>query len=587
MVQRPVAIKLPRGAWSRPEFLSRMAREREILASLNHAHIARLYDAGVADGQPYLAMEYVEGQPIDAYARARRLDTRERLRLFLQVAQAVAHAHARLVVHRDLKPSNILVTDAGEARLLDFGIAKLLEDGEARETDITLLSGRAFTLAYASPEQVSGAPLGVASDVYSLGVVLFELLTGSLPYQPARDSRGAAEDAVLTAVPPKPSAVAEDTASRRTLRGDLDIVVLKALKKKPEERYPTVDAFADDVSRFLEGRPVTAQPDSFSYRFRKLVERNKVAFGAAAAILVAILGGAFLALWQARVAIAEKERAEEVKEFIASIFRDADPYLASTGEVPTAFDLLKQARDKIDGSLSARPELRVELLNLVADSLLSLQDSDTAEDVVQRAVELGTSSLGENDPQTLHARILLTQVHRFRGRTEEMRKELDTLVPALRGSGGPPVALVIALKQEANLAIDAGDYEEAVTRAKEASDMALLELGPGHAETTKTEMLLALSYLYAKKPQESARHGRSGPPPCSPVVRGEPEASPRDRGARRPGPRPRRSGRPGARGRSALARGDRHGRSLRRVRDDGGLLFPEPDTLPPRPRGPR
>jgi serine/threonine-protein kinase len=315
---------------------------------------------------------------------------------------------------------------------------------------------------------------------------------------------GAAEEAVLNAVPPRPSDIAEDPAARRTLRGDLDTVVLKALKKKPEERYATVNAFADDLSRFLEGRPVTAQPDSFPYRFRKLVERNKLAFGAAAAILLAILGGAILALWQARVAIAEKERAEEVKEFIASIFRDADPYLASTGQVPTALDLLKQARDKIDGSLAARPELRVELLNLVADSLLSLQDSETAEGVVQRAVEVGTSSLGENDPQTLHARILMTQVHRFRGRTEEMRKELDTLVPALRAHGGPPEALVIALKQEANLAIDAGNYQEAEEKAKEASDMALLELGPGHPETMKTEMLLALSYLYARKPHESA-----------------------------------------------------------------------------------
>ncbi len=161
ILQRPVALKLPRGVWSRPELLSRMAREREILASLNHPHIARLYDAGLAsDGQPYLALEYVEGRPIDVHARAAGLDIRARLRLFLQVAQAVAHAHARLVVHRDLKPSNILVTGDGEVRLLDFGIAKLLEGGQAHETELTRLSGRALTLAYASPEQVSGEPIG-------------------------------------------------------------------------------------------------------------------------------------------------------------------------------------------------------------------------------------------------------------------------------------------------------------------------------------------------------------------------------------------------------------------------------------------
>jgi serine/threonine-protein kinase len=482
-----------------------MAREREILASLNHAHIARLYDAGIgSDGQPYLAMEYIEGQPIDAYCQTRGLDTRGRLRLFLQVAQAVAHAHAQLVVHRDLKPSNILVTDAGEARLLDFGIAKLLEDGEARETELTRLSGRALTLAYASPEQVSGAPLGVASDVYSLGVVLFQLLTGSLPYQPARDSVGAAEEAVLNAVPPRPSEIAEDPAARRTLRGDLDTVVLKALKKKPEERYSTVNAFADDVSRFLEGRPVTAQPDSFPYRFRKLVERNKLAFGAAAAILIAILGGAFLALWQARVAIAEKERAEEVKEFIASIFRDSDPYGAATGEVPTVLDLLKQARDKIDRSLSGRPEIQVELLNLVGGSLLSLSDNDTAEEVLRQAVEVGTSSLGPTNPRTLQARLLMAQIHRFGGRTEEMRTDLSMIVAALRANEDQSEELPVALRLQASLAIDEGNYQEAESKAKEAFELALARLGPGNPETTKIAMLLALSYLYTKKPQESA-----------------------------------------------------------------------------------
>ncbi len=505
MVQRPVALKLPRGVWSRPELLSRMSREREILASLNHPHIARLYDAGLAsDGQPYLAMEYVEGRPIDAYARAKGLDTRGRLRLFLQVAQAAAHAHAQLVVHRDLKPSNILVTDGGDARLLDFGIAKLLEDGEARETEITRVSGRALTLAYASPEQVSGAPIGVVSDVYSLGVVLYELLTGSLPYQPARESRGAIEEAVLNVDPAKPSDAASDLSARKTLRGDLDTVVLKALKKKPEDRYPTVNAFADDLERFLDGRPVAAQPDSFLYRLRKLVLRNKLAFSAAAAILGAILAGAAVAFWQARAALAEKERAEEVKEFIASIFREADPYLATTGEVPTVVDLLKQAREEIDGRLSTRPELRVELLNIVGESLLAFQDSDTAEEVLRQAVDAGRSSLGENDPRTLQARLLMVQVHRFRGRTEEMRVELDTLVPALRADADASTGLVVALKQQANLEIDAGRYEEAEAKAKEASEMAFAVLGPSDPETSKTAMLLALSYLYAKKPREAA-----------------------------------------------------------------------------------
>jgi eukaryotic-like serine/threonine-protein kinase len=503
ILQRPVALKLPRGAWSRPELRERMAREREILASLSHPHIARLYDAGLAsDGQPYLALEYVEGRRIDDYARDAAIDTRGRLRLFLQVAQAVAHAHARLVVHRDLKPSNILVSNGGEVQLLDFGIAKLLEEGQALETELTRISGRALTLAYASPEQVSGEPIGVASDVYSLAVVLYELLTGSLPYKPARDSRGALEEAILKVDPAKPSEVAEDAAARKALRGDLDTVLLKALKKSPEDRYSTIGAFADDVERWLARRPVVAQPDSFRYRLRKFLGRNRLALGGVAAILVTFLAGAGAAIWQARVALAEKERAEEVKEFISSIFRDADPYSSGKGEVPTVLDLLKQARARIDSSFADRPELRIELLNLVGDSLLNLQENDAAEEVVKQAVEVGRSALGAEDLRTLHARLLMSQVHRFRGRTAEMRAELDALVPALR-KVGKSAELAEALKQRANLAIDEGRYEEAETSAREAAAMALAVLGPSHSGTTKTEMLLALSYLYVKKPQEA------------------------------------------------------------------------------------
>src|SRR5262245_22319683 len=188
LFQRQVALKLPRAAWPRADLVERMARERDILAALTHANIARLYDAGLtAGGRPYLALEYVEGRTIDAYCASERHDVRARLRLFLQVIDAVAYAHARLVVHRDIKPSNVLVTHDGQVRLLDFGIAKLLDDGSDRDTRLTELSGRPHTPEYASPEQISGEPLGIATDVYSLGVVLYELLTGTRPYKLHRD----------------------------------------------------------------------------------------------------------------------------------------------------------------------------------------------------------------------------------------------------------------------------------------------------------------------------------------------------------------------------------------------------------------
>ena len=500
MLSRPVALKLPHGAWARPGLAERMAREREILGSLNHPHIARLYDAGLAsDGQPYLALEYVEGRPIDAYAREQRLDLRSRLGLFLQVAQAVAHAHARLVVHRDLKPSNVLVTAEGQARLLDFGIAKLLEQGQARETELTRLSGRALTLAYASPEQIEGAPLSVASDVYSLGVVLYELLSEARPHRPARDSPGALEEAILRADPHRPSDVAKQPRFARALRGDLDTIVLKALKKDPEERYATVNAFAEDVERYLRGRPVLAQPDRSWYRFRRFVARNRLGVAAGTAVVLAILGGAGVAFWQARVALAEKRRAEEVKEFVISIFRDANPY-GGSGQVPSAADLLKQARERID-RLETRPELRVELLNVVAASLLSLQETAAAEPVVAQALAEGRASLGPLHPQTLRAGVLSSQVHRFRGRTREMREELDRLLPALRDNPDAlPQDLVYVLKQRAHLAIDDGRYPDAVAAAKQALAVALARLGDRNTDTVAAAITLATAYQYTKQP---------------------------------------------------------------------------------------
>jgi len=325
MIQRPVALKLPRGSWRRALLGERMAREREILATLDHPNIARLYDAGVTpEGEPFLALEYVEGRAIDEYCEEKALAPRERLELFLQVAKAVAHAHGRLVVHRDLKPSNILVTTDGQVRLLDFGIAKMLEGGEARETEITERAGRALTPDYASPEQILGEPIGVASDVYSLGVVLFELLTRSRPYKLERGTRRELEDAILEADPAKPSDVAAEPHTRKALRGDVDTIVLRALAKAKEERYPTVNALAEDIERHLDGRPVLARPDSTWYRASKFARRNRLGVGAAAAVFLSIVIGAGAAVWQARVALSAQRRAEQVKDFIGAIFQDAN-----------------------------------------------------------------------------------------------------------------------------------------------------------------------------------------------------------------------------------------------------------------------
>jgi non-specific serine/threonine protein kinase/serine/threonine-protein kinase len=325
--QQRVAVKLiRRGLDSDPDILRRFHNERQILASLNHPNIARLFDGGTTeDGRPYFAMEYVEGRPLDEYCASAGLDTAARLRLFRTVCAAVAYAHRNLVVHRDLKPSNIVVTADGTVKLLDFGIAKLLAHDEDPATTQTATRHGAMTPAYASPEQVRGLRITTASDVYSLGVVLYELLTGRRPYD--LDGRRADEMArvVCEAEPQRPSTLAVQTTQpdarrstrpagaslRRQLRGDVDNIVLLALRKDPARRYSSVELFSEDIRRHLDGLPVSARPDTFSYRAAKFIERNRASAVAAALILLTFVVGIVGTTWEAVRAGRERERAEK------------------------------------------------------------------------------------------------------------------------------------------------------------------------------------------------------------------------------------------------------------------------------------
>jgi serine/threonine protein kinase len=303
--KRDVALKLPSLTWVRRDLEQRFARERDILASLEHPHIARLYDAGVDPaGLPYLSMEYVQGELLTDWCDAQHLDIRERLRLFLQVLEAVQYAHDRHVIHRDLKPSNILVTQEGQARLLDFGVATLLDNGGAAgHTPLTTVYGHALTPVYSSPELVRGDPVDAKSDIYSLGVVLFELLTGARPYRlNAGASRAVLEHAIAAAEVHKPSTqlVQEAWSARATtheqltrqLRGDLDQIVLKALAKEPQARYASAAALADDLQRYLDGKPVSAQPPRLLYRFRKFLGRNRMIVSVTSAAALVVLATA-------------------------------------------------------------------------------------------------------------------------------------------------------------------------------------------------------------------------------------------------------------------------------------------------------
>lgn len=297
--EQVVALKLLRSSVTGEQDVRRFAAERRILAGLEHPSIARLLEGGeTEDGTPYLVMEYVRGEPVDAWCGANSPDTRARVRLFLRVCDAVAYAHRNLVVHRDLKPSNILVTEGGAPKLVDFGIAKLLEDADGAEV-VTGTLFRAMTPVYASPEQVTGKPIGVASDIYSLGVVLYELLAGDRPYEVPTGSPTATVRAICETEPPRPSARARqsgDARLARTLRGDLDNIVLHALRKEPERRYPSASDLASDLRSWLDGRPVSASPATWQYCTGKFVSRNRLGVAAAGLVVLALLGATGVSL---------------------------------------------------------------------------------------------------------------------------------------------------------------------------------------------------------------------------------------------------------------------------------------------------
>src|SRR5882757_4475230 len=309
-LERAVALKLPHVVWG-AALNARLARERDILARLEHPNIARLYDAGTdRQGRPYLALEFVEGVPIDEYLRQHPLPLRERLMLFRQVAAAVAYAHRHLIVHRDLKPSNVLVGEDGVAHLLDFGIAKLL-GGEAQgQTQLTRAAGRMLTPGYASPEQISGEPVTVASDVFSLGVLLFEMLTGTRPFHVTDASVTAMQAAVTEELAPLASTRVTTKPTQRALRGDVDTILSKALRKEPEARYRTVDALIDDLDRYIDGEPVLARPASGWYRASRFIRRHRDYVALASAAVVAVLIGAGVAVDQAERARLEARRAQ-------------------------------------------------------------------------------------------------------------------------------------------------------------------------------------------------------------------------------------------------------------------------------------
>ena len=392
--QQTVAIKVLQNATLHPRLRNRLHSERHILATLDHPSIARLIGSGdLEDGTPYLVMEHVDGESIDQYCDSRTLFIRERLELFVQVCAAVQYAHRNLVVHRDIKPSNIFVTDEGAPKLLDFGIAKLLAPENLSHTlPVTRLQERILTPENAAPEQVLGRPITTATDIYALGVLLYQLVTGRSPYRLLSYSQLQLERAICMDDPVRPSQIVasklngENDADRSRisdrrglspqrlrarLSGDLDAIIAMAMRKEPDRRYPSVEAFADDLNRHLLGQPVRARQGDWRYNTSKFMRRHLLAVAGVAAAFVGLAIIAGVTLWQnhrielAREATAqERDRAQQVSAFLVDVFSQADPFNAQ-GKEPTAKDLLDQGAAKISGNLTLQPEVHAELLESI------------------------------------------------------------------------------------------------------------------------------------------------------------------------------------------------------------------------------
>ena len=438
LYERRVAIKLLRPGLGDVGLHARFTRERQILARLGHAHIARLLDAGISqDGQPYLALDYVRGEPITDYAQKRALDLRTRLHLFAQVCAAVSHAHANLVVHRDLKPSNILVTSAGEVCLLDFGIAKLLDQEQAQGPEITRTGSRTFTLHYAAPEQLRGEVITTMADVYALGVVLYELLTDCKPYELTRQSDAAWEEAILGTEPGRPSQVAArkarendslpDKRRARLLAGDLDNILLKTLSKQPERRYASVEALAQDLRRYLDGQPVQARAQSLGYRARKYLRRHILVLGMGMAVTGVLAVALAIVSWQASKAVNEASRAQAMQDFVIALFENSGNASSTRGVDVRA--LLDAGVSRADTELVAQPQARAELLGLIARLRSGLGDDTEALQLLARQQEL-LRPLGDSVPAsvTLESAALRGYALRELGREKDC---LDALGPQL------------------------------------------------------------------------------------------------------------------------------------------------------------
>jgi len=541
--RQQVAIKLLRGVAGSDPDSARLRRERRLLARLEHPNIARLIDGGeLEDGTPFVAMEYVEGESLLRHVESRRLDLNARLRLFGQLLEAVSYAHRHLVVHRDIKPENVVVDGDGQLKLLDFGIAKLLGDEDAEASGATQTVAGAMTPCYASPEQLQGQAVSTQSDLYSLGVVLYELLTGQLPFPPDPSiSPLVLQQRICTTQPTPPSRVLREGAPRRRLRGDLDNIVLKALRKEPARRYASVDALAEDLRRHREGLPVSARPDSLAYRSVKFVARNPFAVLASLALVGTLLAFAVVSRWQAVQLAAERDRAEseaaaanQVAQYMVDLFKVADPLESAQNDL-SARAILDRAAASLPQELPEAPQLRARLMHVIGLSYASNGAYQPAVAMMKAALAVREVEFGGDSFEVSDTLNRLGNIHRMFGRLDlaeallsralqirealprppdvdladsynnvgllqyELGRHAEALLTLQRSidlhrdlSGGDTVPVAIALHNKALALNRQARFREAEAAVRESIAIKLSQGLEGRATTVNTEALLAL-----------------------------------------------------------------------------------------------
>ena len=488
-----VAIKLVNLGLAAELTGDRVRLERQILARLEHPNVARLLDSGVSEfGQPYLVMEWIEGVPLDRWVADRTPALPQKLELWLQVAAAVGYAHRSLIVHRDLKPSNVLVTSDGIPKLVDFGIARLLDESAVASATQT----QRFTPLYASPEQIRGQAFSTSTDVYSLGVLLFELVVGAHPFASLADSPVEQSQAILDTPVAVPSNVPADLAA----------ILQMALRKEPERRYASVDQFADDVRRYLRGWPVIAQPETVLYRLNRFVGRHRLAVAASAIATISLVALTGTALWQAQRATQQRARAEQVSNIIASVLGltpDGPEWaLRTQGVALRVVDLIDMTAGRVDRELGAYPEAEATLRSVLATAYIQMGQIDKARRHADRAVSLFEELASPTDSKRLHAELTRSVAAIFAGEWE--RGEKDLMSVRARWANPPPASLLILDQYVGEARFRLGRIDEAERTWLEAIRSAEHALGPSHASLGVVYSDLSLIYLERGEFQRAA-----------------------------------------------------------------------------------